>query len=241
MLFELIWLSAASLTAGVVYGFAGFGAALVFMPLAVIVVDPLVAVVALSVSALSSLVTLVPQAWRQADRRAAVTMLAAAFAFIPLGQIVLTRTDITLLRWAVCILALLTLVILLSGFRYQQRPGVPAWLLVGSGVGFMGGSTGLNGPLLILFQLGGPEELTRLRATTIIVLTCSGLAYLPFLALNGALTSENVFLGSVQLLPYGLGTLIGQRLFQPGMDVIYRRVAYVIIGVSALLGLPVWT
>ena len=241
MLFELIWLSAASLTAGVVYGFAGFGAALVFMPLAVIVVDPLVAVVALSVSALSSLVTLVPQAWRQADRRAAVTMLAAAFAFIPLGQIVLTRTDITPLRWAVCILALLTLVILLSGFRYQQRPGVPAWLLVGSGVGFMGGSTGLNGPLLILFQLGGPEELTRLRATTIIVLTCSGLAYLPFLALNGALTSENVFLGSVQLLPYGLGTLIGQRLFQPGMDVIYRRVAYVIIGVSALLGLPVWT
>lgn len=241
MLFEIAWLSAASLTAGVVYGFAGFGAALIFMPLAVMVVDPVVAVVAMSVSALASLVTLVPKAWQQADKRAALIMLGAALAFIPLGQLVLMRGDIAALRWAVCLLALLTLALLLSGFRYQQRPGVPAWLAVGSGVGFMGGSTGMNGPLLILFQLGGPEEITRLRATTIVVLTCSGLAYLPFLALNGALVQHNLILGGAQILPYGFGTLIGQRLFRPGLDITYRRVAYVMIGLSAVLGLPLWT
>ena len=240
MALELIWLSAASVIAGVVYGFAGFGAALIFMPLAVIVVDPVVAVVALSVSALSSFVTLVPQAWRAADRRAAVTMLGAAIAFIPLGQMVLTRADITPLRWAVCVIALVTLAILLTGARYSQRPGVPAWLAVGSGVGFMGGSTGLNGPLLILFQLGGPDEVARLRATTIVVLTCSGLAYLPFLALNGVLTGSNLLIGASQLVPYGAGALIGRRLFRPGQETTYRRVAYGIIGLSALLGLPIW-
>lgn len=240
MVFELLWLSMASVIAGVVYGFAGFGAALIFMPLAVMMVDPVVAVVALSVSALASFVTLVPQAWPQADRRAALTMLGAAVVFIPLGQLVLVTMDITPLRWIVCVISLLTLAILLTGVRYTQRPGPVAWLAVGSGVGFMGGSTGLNGPLLILFQLGGPEEIARLRATTIIVLTCSGLAYLPFLALNGLLTSGNLFVGMMQLLPYGAGAVIGRRLFRPGREATYRKVAYWIIGLSALLGLPLW-
>ncbi|MEO1495512.1 MAG: response regulator, partial [Pseudomonadota bacterium] len=76
--------------------------------------------------------------------------------------------------------------------------------------------------------------------TTIIVLTCSGLAYLPFLALNGLLTSGNLFVGMMQLLPYGAGAVIGRRLFRPGREATYRKVAYWIIGLSALLGLPLW-
>ena len=65
--------------AGIVYGFAGFGAALVFMPLATTVVDPAVAIAAFSVSALASLVTIVLQAWPNVDIKETVTLIGAAF------------------------------------------------------------------------------------------------------------------------------------------------------------------
>ncbi|PHQ84380.1 MAG: hypothetical protein COB65_05695 [Thalassobium sp.] len=234
------WMAMASVLAGTVYGFAGFGAALIFMPIAVMVVDPVVAVTALSVSALSSFVTLVPQAWREADKRAVLTMLGTAIAFVPLGIWLLRTTDPTVLRWSVSILALATLVILLTGWRYRQTPGTPAWLGVGAGVGFLGGATGLNGPILILFQLGGQDEIARTRANTIVVLTCSGLAYLPFLALQGALTQSSLIAGAAQLIPYGAGALVGRQLFNPGKTGLYRTIAYIMIGAAAFLGLPIW-
>lgn len=230
----------ASLLAGGVYGFAGFGAALIFMPLAVMVVEPVIAVTAISVSALSSFVTLVPRAWKEADRRAVLTMLGAAFCFVPLGVWVLRVSDPVILRWAVSVIAMITLAALVAGWRYQRAPGVPAWLAVGSGVGFLGGSTGLNGPLLILFQLGGQDEVARTRANTILVLTLSSLSYLPIMALQGAVTREGLVAGAAQLLPYGVGALIGRQLFNPGRERLYRNVAYLIIGLAVLLGLPIW-
>lgn len=238
--FELVWLSGASIIAGTVYGFAGFGAALIFMPLAVMVVEPAVALAALSISAISSFVTLVPAAWAQADRRATLWLLGTAIAFLPLGVWVLVTADLTALRWAVSIIAFVTLGLLVSGWRYRGTPGVPAWVGVGATVGFMGGSTGLNGPALILFQLGGADEVARTRANTIVVLTCSGLAYMPVLALSGVLTWPGLVAGASQILPYGLGAVIGRRLFNPGRAGLYRGVAYGIIAVAAVLGLPIW-
>ncbi len=237
---ETLWLSFASILAGCVYGFSGFGAALIFMPLAVIVVEPQIAIAAMSVSALSSFVTLVPRAWGEADRRAALTMLGAALVTIPIGQWILLSSDTAPLRWAVSGIAFATLLLLLSGWRYHSRPGRAALLSVGGGVGLMGGATGLNGPLVILFQLGGPDEVARTRANTILVLTFTGLAYLPFLAAHGALTREGVLVGASQLVPYGAGALLGRRLFNPAWERTYRNVAYAIIAAAAILGLPIW-
>ena len=238
---EGFWvMTLASVLAGGVYGFAGFGAALIFMPLATIVVDPVVAVTAISVSALSSFVTLVPQAWSVADKRAVGWMLGAAVLTIPLGIWILQTVDVTPLRWGICLIAFATLIVLVAGWRYRGTPGVPAWVAVGAGVGTMGGAMGLNGPLLILFNLGGRDEVARIRANTLIVLTCSALAYTPFMLLQGALTREGLIAGASQLIPYGAGALLGRRLFNPARAGLYRGVAYAIIAAAAILGLPIW-
>jgi uncharacterized membrane protein YfcA len=73
-----------SLIAGLVYGFAGFGSALIFMPLATLFIAPATAVAAFSMSALASLVTVVPGAWKVADRPAVLTMIGGAILFTPL-------------------------------------------------------------------------------------------------------------------------------------------------------------
>lgn len=235
------WLVALTFLSGVVYGFAGFGAALVFMPLATTLISPILAVACFSLVALSSAFTVLPRAWREADRRAALIMLGAALCLTPLGLWVLQTTDITLLRWAVSAVVLATLIVLVTGWRYSSAPGVSTHLAVGGGVGFLGGSTGLNGPVLVAFQLGGPDDVARTRANTIVVLTLSGVSYIPILALQGALPPEAISLGLILFLPYGAGTMLGRALFHPGRAGLYRGAAYAIIGVAGVMGLPLWS
>jgi hypothetical protein len=42
-------------------------------------------------------------------------------------------------------------------------------------------------------------------------------------------------------IPYALAAIVGQRIFNPKKEYIYRRVAYWLIAVSALVGLPIWS
>jgi len=230
----------AALVAGMVYGFAGFGAALIFMPIGVRFLDPLSAVAAFQLSALASLFSVVPQAWGQADRRAAGIMLGASVLAAPLGIWVLRTGDPEGLRWAVSAVVLITLTALLTGWRFKGTPGVPGWLGVGAGVGFLGGSVGLNGPALILFQLAGRDPVERTRANTILVLTLSSLLLLPLMALQGALSGQALAIGAMLFLPYLIGGWLGRLVFDPSRAGLYRWVAYGIIAAAGLMGLPIW-
>lgn len=238
------WLILFGFGAGAVYGFAGFGAALVFLPLATLLVPPAVAVAAFSLTALGSAVTLLPDAWRWADRRAALTVLVVALAFTPLGIEVLVRADPLALRWGMSLAVLGTLAALMAGWRMRTVPGWRSWGAVGAGVGVMGGATGLHGPILVLFQLAGQDSVAVTRATTIVVLTLSSLSMLPFMALRGGLPPGTLTLamglGLVLVPAYAVGGLAGRRLFDPARATVYRGTAYGLIGAAGLMGLPVW-
>lgn len=237
-----LWgLLAAVTVAGVIFGFAGFGAALVFLPVAVALVPPELAVAAFSVSALSSLVTVVPRAWNVIDRRAVGVMLAAAMAGFPFGVWALRSFDPTVIRWLVSGVVLVTLAALVAGWRMRTEPGTSARVGVGAATGVIGGATGLTGPVVILFNLGAGAPALVTRANTLVFLTLSSLLLLPQLAVQGLLRPEALWLGLVFLLPYALGSRLGQALFDPGREGLYRRVAYAIIAASALAGLPIWS
>lgn len=231
---------AAVAVAGTVYGFAGFGAALIFLPVAVALVPPELAVAAFSVSALSSLVTVVPRAFPQTDKLALGQLLLAAMLGFPLGIWALRSWDETAIRWAVSGVVLLTLTALMAGWRMKTRPTRGARLGVGAATGVIGGATGLTGPVVILFNLGAGAAAAAMRANTLVFLTLSSLLLLPQLWLQGLLRPEALWLGLVLVVPYALGNRLGQALFDPGREGLYRTVAYAIIAASALAGLPVW-
>jgi hypothetical protein len=94
--------------------------------------------------------------------------------------------------------------------------------------------------MVVLFQLGGQDGPERSRANTIVVLTLSSLAFVPVMALMGALPPGALSLGVLLLFPYAVGTRIGRRLFNPARAGLYRACAYVVIGAAALIGLPLW-
>ena len=59
--------------------------------------------------------------------------------------------------------------------------------------------------------------------------------------LKGLLSLLPFVIGLFLAIPYTLGGLLGQRLFNPKKELLYRRIAYGLIAISALMGLPVWS
>jgi uncharacterized membrane protein len=57
---------------------------------------------------------------------------------------------------------------------------------------------------------------------------------------QGLVDGRAFFLGVILLMPYALGGFIGVRLFRPEAAGVYKTVAYVLIGVAGVIGLPVW-
>ncbi|MCV6585134.1 MAG: sulfite exporter TauE/SafE family protein [Marinibacterium sp.] len=226
--------------AGVVYGFAGFGAALVFMPVATAFIPVDMAVAAFAVSALASLVTLVPRAWGQADRGGVSMMIAIACLTLPIGIWILRSNDVTVMRWAVLAVTTVTLLALVSGWRYATAPTTTARAGVAAATGLVGGATGLVGPIMVLFQLGGQDSVARSRANTLVFLTLSGLLTAPMMALQGILTPQAVVLGLMLMVPYGIFARVGQALFDPNAQGLYRKVAYGIIAAAIVMGLPIY-
>ncbi|WP_047995251.1 sulfite exporter TauE/SafE family protein [Puniceibacterium sp. IMCC21224] len=236
----LPWLAIVVFAAGLVYGFVGFGAALIYMPFATRLLPMEVAVAAFSVSALSSLFTVLPRAWPQVERRGVALMVVCATFSASAGIWVLRTADIDLLRWGVVGITGITLAALIGGWRYRTVPRARTRAAVGLATGFVGGSTGLMGPVMVLFQLAGSDSVATSRATALVFLTITSLLLLPLLAIQGLLTGSALWLGLIMLVPYGLGTRVGQALFQPEREALYCTAAYVLIGVSIVFGLPIW-
>ena len=234
------WLVLTTIIAGVVYGFAGFGAALIFMPIAVIFVPPAVAIAAFAVSALASVFTVFPKALPLVDRRAVGVLIVSATLAASLGIWVLRVTDTTLIRWAVVVICGTTLAALIAGWRTAVAPTLRTRIGIGAATGFIGGLSGLLGPIMVLFQLAGRDAIATTRATTVVFLTVTSLLLLPLMYLQGVLTAAAVALGLILLVPYGIGALIGQALFRPDRERLYRAAAYTIIGAATLMGLPIW-
>lgn len=236
----LVWLLGVTALAGVIYGFAGFGSALIFMPLATIWLEPAFAIAAFSLSAVVSLFTVVPRAWGVADKPATFTMIGAAFLSAPLGIYLLRMLDVDLIRTAVAGTVLGTLAALMAGWRYATRPGFAARAGVGAATGILGGLTGLMGPIVILFNLGAGNRADVMRANTLLFLTIITILVLPQMAFQGMLSVSALWLGVLMMPVYAIGTRCGQALFDPAYDVLYRRVAYGIIALAGVMGLPVW-
>ena len=236
----LLWVALASLSSGLVYGFAGFGSALIFMPIAAIFLPPPLAIAAFSLSALASLVTVIPKAWVDANKPQTLLMVAMSVLTMPLGIALLRWTPEVTIRTAVCVLTLITLAALLAGWKVPIRGGTGLRISVGALSGITGGSTGLNGPPVILFNLGSDQSVAVTRGNLACFLTLNSLLMMPMMWLQGLIDARAIWLGVLLLLPYALGTLLGARLFQPDRAPVYRAAAYTLIGSAGVMGLPFW-
>lgn len=236
----LAWLLGGALAGGLARGFSGFGAALIFVPLASVALGPQRAAPLMLALEVVAIATLTPGAWRQADRRQAGWLALGAALGTPLGAAVLALADPLLLRWGVAGVILGLLGLLVSGWRFRGEPSRPVTLGFGMAGGLLGGLAMVSGPPVLAYLLGRESTARRLRADFGLYLAAggvfAGIAYAMAGLLDAALLGPFLLAAPV----YGAGLWAGAHMFGLASERAFRLACYGMIALAALLGLPVW-
>lgn len=229
-----------SFLAGLARGFSGFGGALIFMPLASALVGPRVATVALLLADAVMTAPMLPNGWRNANRRETFVMLAGAVAGVPAGAAALAHLPPLTVRWGICALVFAMLVLLASGWRYRGRPKAPLTVAVGAVAGFFGGAAQLSGPPVVAYWLGGALPAERMRASIVLYFALGSVLSAASYYFNGLFVTQAFVVAALAGPSFGLGLLIGARLFGLASEETFRRICLGLIAAAAILGLPVY-
>src|SRR3954471_16173085 len=94
-------LCAVAFVSGTPRGFSAFGSALIFMPLASSIAAPRLVAALLLIIDFIAAAPLIPNAWKQADRRATAIMAFGALIGVPIGTWFLSRLEPVTTRWII--------------------------------------------------------------------------------------------------------------------------------------------
>ena len=166
----LTWLIVAVVLSGLVRGFAGFGTALVFMPIAASVTSPIWAIIIMMSFDLLGPIALLPRAWRDGETREITFLGIGALVGLPFGVYFLTKMDPIIFRWMVSSLSLVMLTFLVSGWRYKNPMNIAMMTFVGLISGFLAGIAALPGPPVILSYISGSRPASVIRGNTMMYL-----------------------------------------------------------------------
>jgi uncharacterized membrane protein YfcA len=226
--------------AGLTRGFSGFGSALVYIPLMSALYSPHLAVGSFVLIDLAVDAMLLPMVWRHVQWRAVLPMAAAAVFAAQFGALILQYAEPLHLRWAITAIVLAIVVVLASGWRYRGEPRMAITLMVGALSGFLGGALQVAGPPVIVYWLGGTQEVAVIRGNFIGYFTLLSLGSFWTYVARGLLTPEVIafalFTGPVQVL----ATWGGAKLFQIASAAQYRRIAYLVIALTAIASMPLF-
>jgi uncharacterized membrane protein YfcA len=166
-------------------------------------------------------------------------MAFGALFGIPLGTLLLVRTDPLVIRWTVVVLPSLMLALLVTGWRYRGRPTAPLTWFVGAFAGVFTGAAQVGGPTIVSYWLGSPAGPALVRANIILYFSISTAIAMVSYFVGGVLTLTVLKLALVVGPVYGLGLFIGARLFGVADEGIFRRICYALIAAAVLVSLPV--
>lgn len=239
-IYGMQWLVLTIAIAGLVRGFSGFGTALIFVPVAGQFLPPAEVILLIAILGIGSNAVLVPKAWGTADRGEVGALVLAAMITLPLGIWVMSQLDTLTVRWIVTAIASLTLVTIIAGWRWRRALKTRGRIAIGGASGLVGGMTGLTGPVVIMFYLANARSALKVRSNIILFLAALDVLLMVNLALRGLTSGAVLWIGAILTVPYIITTLIGQALFSPSMERSYRLVAYLVIGLAVISGLPVF-
>jgi uncharacterized membrane protein YfcA len=237
----VVVLMAATLLGGLVRGFTGFGFAMVFMPLASIVLGPVAALGLIWFIDLPFALPIAARSARQAEWREILPLLLTAPLALPVGIWLLIWLDRETMRWILALLVLFTVAVMASGWRYHGRPTVLLSLGVGALSGLFNGMASIGGMPLAVFWLGAQRnDRHKTRANMQTFFGISTLISGAILWWKGILTGGALLMAVPLFALYGAGLWVGTHGFRLASEESFRRVAYLVIFLSALISLPLW-
>jgi uncharacterized protein len=237
---KLILLALVALASGLSRGFSGFGAALIFVPLASALVGPKFAPPILVIIDGVFASFLIPQALKLGDRRDVSLMFAGAVLGVPLGTAVLAYYSPLTLRWLISGMAAAMLLLLVSGWKYRAKPVAAATIIVGAISGLFSGIAQVGGPPVVCYWMGIDTAHGKLRANIILFFAASSALSVTTYLWGGLLGPAVIQLSLIAGPAYGLGILGGNSLFPHATPTFFRTSSLVLITFAVVASLPIF-
>ena len=205
---QLIVVGVAVFTAAFMQIVAGFGFALLSVPLMTLAIEPKVAVV---ISSLTSIFVTTWQAYKDradADRVLVKRLTIASYIGMPLGLLVFITVDDNVMRFMLGIAVLVAAVLL--ALRINMHHYGPR---LDYGTGFVSGvlatSLSTNGPPLVFALQARQLSAASFRATISTVFALSNIGGLTLFIVSGKITREGIIGSAVTIPAMFLGQLLG--------------------------------
>jgi uncharacterized membrane protein YfcA len=215
--------------AGMVRGFAGFGAAMVMTTVFSALYGPAVGIALCLLLEIVVALPLVPRVLQLVDWHRIGLLLVAAAVAVPVGNLVLTLAGPEPMRWAISAIVLGAVLLLASGWRFSGKPRMATTLVAGASSGFLNGLSGMAGPPIAFYYLAGDETVTRVRANLTTYFVFVDLMTLVTFMSRGLIDWSTGALGLFLTPAVVLGGLLGERLFPLASERFYRRLALVLL------------
>ena len=225
--------AAVALIAGMVRGFAGFGAAMVMTPVFSALYGPGIGVSLCLLLEIVVALPLLPRAIQYVDWRRIGLLMVAAVVGAPVGNLALTQIAPEPMRWAISAIVLTAVALLASGWRFHGQWRAPVTLGIGATSGFLNGLSGMAGPPIAFYYLAGNETTTRVRANLTTYFIFVDLAALAVFLARGLVQWDTGVLGLFLTPAVVAGGLLGEKLFPLASEAFYRRLALaLLVGVA---------
>lgn len=228
----------AAFMAGLARGFSGFGAAMIYVPIAAASLGPVVAMPVLLIADLAVASPMIAHAFKSCSwsdvRRVAVGGLIG----LPIGNQVLTALDPVTIRWAVTGLIFISLWLMSSSWRLPARPTAVAAAGVGLVSGLMSGLAQIGGPPVVMYWLSAGIETVRMRANLIVYFAILMWSSLALFAVRGLLPVKVLWLAAAAAPGYALGIYLGAASFGLASPTTFRRIAIGLVALATVLGMP---
>jgi uncharacterized membrane protein YfcA len=242
---DLVILLAAAGLAGLAHSAAGFGAALVAMPILTLLFDVKTAASIVALQGLITSSTVLIQNRHGLDFREATLLILASLVGIPIGFVLSRRVDQGLVTGALGILLIAYALYTLwdnSGAPREMpddRP-VNSWqgaggLAAGFLAGILGGAYNTNGPPLIVYGAIRRWPPARFKSILQSLFLSNGLVVVAVRAAGGAFTPQVLtnYLYSIPTLLVGL--LLGTRFSRRWAPEQFRRLILLLILILGIL------
>lgn len=225
---------------GLVRGFSGFGSALIYIPLASAVLGPRLATASFVVMDLITALPFLRAVGPRAVWGEVLPIALTAAIGVQIGTQILRFGDPTSLRWVICVLVALVIIVLITGWRYRNRPKLWLTLAVGLVAGVCGGAAQLSGPPVLIYWLGSIHPPDVLRANFLWYFTLFNVSATITYAWYGLITPQAQAIIVLITPVCMIGMWLGGKMFPYASERTYRRIAYAIVVFSAVAGLPLW-
>ncbi|MEJ8473048.1 sulfite exporter TauE/SafE family protein [Roseibium algae] len=234
----LLLLCAVLFVSGCVRGFAGFGAGMIFMPVATSLIYPPTAAASFLFLDFAITMPLVVRAVRICDWNTVLPAVLASVIFVHAGAWFLAHSDVLVLRWVIFGIVTGLLLLLISGWRYHSKPTRPVSFGVGAIAGSLGGISQVAGPPVVAFWLSSAKEPAIVRANLIVFFALAGIGSTFAYWLNGFFTLEVAHFLVPAIPSYAIGLFLGSKGFVRADPKLYRVIAYTLIALAAITSMP---